>query len=249
MKKAIIIDDEEYCVDVLEELLRQHSDKIELIATSSSSKEGLQKIVDLKPDIVFLDVQMPEMNGFELLEKCMPLDFAVVFTTAHDSHAIKAIKYSALDYILKPIGSEDLNKALLKFYASKENTSYASQYELLKESIKQIGPNVNQRIAIPTADSLEMMAITDLVLCEASGSYTLIHTASNEKITSAKYLKEFEELLEPHGFMRIHHSYLVNTNYIKRYLKGDGGTVILSNNLELPVSRSKKDILLHKLQH
>jgi two-component system, LytTR family, response regulator len=248
MKKAIIIDDEEYCVEVLEELLHAHTDNIKVIATSSSSKEGYQKIMDLKPDLVFLDIQMPEMNGFELLEKCMPLQFAVIFTTAYDSHAIKAIRYSALDYLLKPIGSEDLEKALQRFLAIKTESNYSEQYNLLRESIRQMVPHHQQRLAIPTAAALEMIPIAELILCEASGSYTIIHTQNNGKITSARYLKEYEDILEQHSFMRIHHSYLVNVGYIRKYIKGDGGSVVLANELELPVSRSKKDALVNMLQ-
>jgi two-component system, LytTR family, response regulator len=248
-KKAIIIDDEEYCVEVLEVLLQAHHSNIQIIATANSASDGLKKIVDLKPDLVFLDIQMPEMNGFELLEKCMPLNFAVIFTTAFDSHAIKAIKYSALDYLLKPIGSEDLSKALLRFFAASEKANYSAQYSLLKESIKSVAPVVMQRIAIPSADALEMLLIAEIMLCEASGSYTLIHSEKTGKILSSKYLKEYEDILESHGFMRIHHSYLVNVNFIKRYIKGDGGQVVLLNDLTLPVSRSKKDALVSLLQN
>jgi two-component system, LytTR family, response regulator len=248
MKKAIIIDDELFCIEVMEELLKAHEHQIQIVATARSAQEGFEKINALKPDIVFLDIEMPKMTGFELLEKFATHNFTVVFTTAYDSHAIKAVKYSAIDYLLKPIDAGDLKNAINRFLATSENTNYTEQILLLKENMKYLNPAYIQRIAIPTTEALLMQPIADIVMCEASSSYTIIHTQNKPKITTAKTLKEYEEILEHHDFLRIHNSYLVNLNYVDKYIRGDGGTLMLSSGIELPVSRSKKDSLLNRLQ-
>jgi two-component system, LytTR family, response regulator len=248
MKKAIIIDDELFCIEVLEELLKAHAETIEIVAKARSAPDGLQKIKELKPDLVFLDIEMPTMNGFELLEQCVNLNFTVIFTTAYDSHAIKAFKYSAIDYLLKPIDATDLKNAIDRFNNSTENNNYTLQLDLIKENIKQLNPPHLQRIAIPTVDALIMQTISEIIMCEASSSYTFIHTLNKPKIISAKTLKDYEDILETHGFLRVHNSFLINLNCIDRYVRGDGGTIILNNGIEIPVSRSKKDILINKLQ-
>jgi two-component system, LytTR family, response regulator len=249
MKKAIIIDDELFCIEVMEELVKEHCPLLEIVGTARSGEEGIEQIKKHEPDLVFLDIEMPRMGGFDMLEKLLPFHFDVIFTTAYDNYAIRAFKYSAMDYLLKPIDATDLKNAVEKYLNSKPQANYTEQFNLLKENIKQIDPAHIRRIAIPTTEGLIMQPINDILYCEASSSYTILHLASKTKIVSAKTLKEYEELLEIHGFYRIHHSHLINLNFVEKYIKGDGGYIVMTNNVEIAVSRSKKDAFLTKLQN
>jgi two-component system, LytTR family, response regulator len=249
MKKVIIVDDELFCIEVMEELIKEHCPLLEIVGTARSGEEGIQQIKKHNPDLVFLDIEMPRMGGFDMLEKLLPFQFDVIFTTAYDNYAIRAFKYSAMDYLLKPIDAADLKQAIEKYLQVRPVANYAEQFNLLKENIRQIDPAHIRRIAIPTTEGLIMQPINEILYCEASSSYTLLHLSSKAKIISAKTLKEYEELLEPHGFYRVHHSHLINLNFVEKYIKGDGGYIIMSDKVEIAVSRSKKDAFLNRLQN
>ena len=249
MIKAIIIDDEKYCVEVLEELISEHCKLLSVVSSCSSGDEGIISIQQHQPDLIFLDIEMPRMSGFDMLEKLQPFHFDVIFTTAYDQYAIRAFKYTALDYLLKPIDTEDLKNAVDKYLHPRTHHNYAAQLELLKESMKQLHQPHLQRIAIPTIEGLILLPVSDILFCEANSSYTILHLHKSEKIVSAKTLKEYEEVLEPHGFFRVHHSHLVNLNHIQKYVRGDGGYVIMSDHSTITVSRNKKESFLIRLQH
>src|SRR2546421_1240048 len=222
MINAIIIDDEKFCIEVMEELISTHCPGIAIAASCQSGEEGIAAIGRHQPDLIFLDIEMPRMNGFDMLKKLLPFHFDVIFTTAYDNYAIRAFKYSALDYLLKPIDAEDLKAAVDKYLHPKTQRNYAAQLDLLIENIRQLNPSLIRRIAIPTVQGLMMLPIKDILYCEANSSYTIIHLVKKEKIVSAKTLKEYEELLEAHNFFRVHNSHLINLNFVEKYVKGDG---------------------------
>ncbi|MBL7726772.1 MAG: response regulator transcription factor [Dinghuibacter sp.] len=249
MIRAIIIDDEQFCIEVLEELLKEHCPLVQVIGTAQSGEDGLALLQQHEPDLIFLDIEMPRMSGFDFLEKLLPVHFDVIFTTAYDNYAIRAFKYSAMDYLLKPIDAADLKQAIEKYRSPHNKNNFPVQLSLLKENIRLDNPAQIRRLAIATLEGIIMQPVKDIYYCEASSSYTILHLAKNARIVSAKTLKEYEELLEHHGFFRVHHSHLVNLDYVEKYIKGDGGYLILSNGTQIPVSRSRKEALVYRLQN
>ena len=244
MIKAIIIDDEQDAREMLSLALGRYCPNVEVLALCESPAEGLEKIQSLKPDLVFLDVQMPVMSGFDVLEKVERPDFAVIFVTAHNQYAIKAIKFSALDYLLKPIDVEELVSAVEKVRESTHNKG--SHYHTLLKNMRT-GPKKLTRLAIPSENEIVIQEVADIVYCEADGSYTTIYLAGGKKLLVSKNIKEFENMLTENEFCRIHHSILVNTAHIQKYIRGEGGYVVVTGGGHLNVSRRKKDGLLRML--
>ena len=197
--------------------------------------------------MVFLDIQMQSETGFDLLAKVKPINFEVIFTTAHSNYAIKAFKFSAIDYLLKPIDIEDLKKAVEKV-ERKVNFNISARLEQLVQNLKP-SSGQNHKLALPTLDGLIFVKIEDIIYCEASSNYTQIFTFDGKKHVVSRTLKEYEELLADHDFFRIHNSFLINLNSIKKYVRGEGGYVIMSNDVSLDVSKRKKEAFLSKLGH
>lgn len=246
MIKAIIIDDEPRAGKGLAILIEKYCPEIELVAICQDSRKAIDLIQELQPQLVFLDVEMPHMNGFELLEKLLPASFEVIFTTSYDQYAIKAIKFSALDYLLKPVGAGELQTAVKKFQ-KRSPASLALQVDILLSQLRR-SKTVPNRIALSTMEGLQIIAITDIICCSASGNYTILTLKNNQKLTVSRQLKDIEEMLGEESFMRVHHSYLVNLEEIKKYTRGEGGSLLMSDGSIVDVSRTKKEMLLHKLQ-
>jgi len=244
MIRAIVVDDEPYAAQALQTLLKKHCPDVSVIAACHSALEAEQRIGELKPQLVFLDIEMPHRNGFELLERFMPAGFQVIFTTSYDQYAIKAIRFSALDYLLKPVDPLELQAAVAK--VSRPNELLAQQLQLLLQSYRE--PAAGNRIALPTQEGLQMVAIDTILYCTASSNYTTLVMKDKKKLVVSRTLKEIEEMLEEHGFLRIHHSHMVNVNAIEKYIRGEGGTVLMMDGAELDVSRSRKETLLRTLQ-
>jgi two-component system, LytTR family, response regulator len=242
MIRAIIVDDEKHCRETLSIQLRKHCPNIELLAACSTAEEGISAIEQLKPDVVFLDVEMPVMNGFEMLQQLRDIHFEIIFTTGYDQYAIKAIQFSALDYLLKPIIKDDLVKAVEKIRPSHQH-SLNDQLQLLLGKLNN-KPGVLQKIALPTTEGFEMVALENILHCESESNYTHIRMKNGKKILVSRTLKEIEELLQDHSFLRIHHSHVVNLNEIIRYVRGEGGYVIMSDGSNINVSRTRKEALL-----
>lgn len=243
--KAIIIDDEQDCCDVLETLLNRYCPEVIVTDICISAEDGLNAIKKNEVDLVFLDIKMPHMNGFELLERLQPFHFAVVFTTSYDQYAIKAIRYSALDYLLKPVDKEELQAAVLK--ANERLTPLvAQQLEILVQKINRPSQMIN-RIALPTMEGLHIIPADTIISCSSSSNYTNLSLKDGKRLTVSRTLKEIEEMLEGHSFFRVHHSYLVNLNEVRKYIRGEGGQLIMSDESSIDVSRSKKDQLLKEL--
>ncbi len=246
MIKAIIIDDEEKSRVTLNNLISKHCENITVIEHCQSVAEGVKSISKNNPDLVFLDIEMPFENGFTLFEKIKNPSFQIIFTTAYDQYAIKAIKYSALDYLLKPVDVDDLKNAVKKCEAkSKAEPNRSDDIEMLLSALKL--KSKSAKIAVPTFEGLQMISANEIVKCIADESYTHITLADGSKLVVSRILKEFEELLSDLNFLRIHNSSLINLSHVKKYVKGDGGYVIMSDNETVEVSRRKKNELLQRL--
>lgn len=242
MVTAIIIDDEAKGRLALREKLSSYCPQVQVQAEAGNGQEAILLIQHHKPQLIFLDIEMPRMNGFEMLNALIEKNFHIIFTTAYDQYAIKAIKYAAFDYLLKPIDIEELKTAVKKIEL-KETHQTKKQAEFLQQNIEHPKKQLN-KLAIPTLEGLLFFDINDIIQLEANSNYTLIHFSGKPKITASKTLKEFEEMLPENIFFRTHHSHLINLNYIKRYIKGDGGQIELQNGNYVDVSRRKKEEFL-----
>ena len=246
MITATIVDDEPFCCESLGTLLERYCPDVKILDICYSAASALKSIRDKKPDILFLDIEMPHMNGFELLEQLPEIDFKLIFTTSYDQYAIKAIRFSALDYLLKPIDREELQKAVQKLIVQNSHP-LPQQIEILLQKLNHPVIAVN-KIAIPTMEGLQMIFVESIISCGADSNYTILLLKNKQKIIASRTLKEIEEMLEDYSFARVHHSWLVNLNEVEKYIKGEGGYLLMSDGTTVDVSRSRKEMLLKKLQ-
>jgi two-component system LytT family response regulator len=245
MLNAIIVDDEPHCCKTLDSLLKRYCPEVSIIATCANGVDALQAIRRLNPDLVFLDVEMPKMNGFEMLEQLHEINFHLIFVTSYDAYALKAIRFSAIDYLLKPVDREELQTAVQKV-VKRMQVPLPEQLKIILEKI-QHPASASNKIALPTMEGLQMIAIESIISGEADDNYTTLHLKDNKKIVVSSTLKIIEELLEDHSFIRIHRSYLVNLKEIEKYMKADGGYVVMSDGSQIYVSRNKKEELIKML--
>lgn len=245
MIRSIIIDDEQHCVRALLKDIQQHCPSIELSDTCYSAKEGIMSIKKHHPDLVFLDVEMPWMNGFEMLEVLGDVNFSIIFTTAHDEFAAKAFRISAVDYLLKPIDANDLKTAIQKVERKLDEGSNLQHISNLLRNIRQ--PSAEQKIALPQREGYEFINVSSIIYCEAEGAYTKVFISDRRPMLISRTLGDVEELLPPEIFQRIHHSTLINVTYISQFLRSDGGNVVLKSGEKLSVSKAKKEMLMARL--
>lgn len=243
--RAIIVDDELYCTEVLSALLRKHCPQVEILAEFTDPQKAVPYILEQNPDLLFLDIEMPRLNGFDLLERCKPIQFQVIFTTAYNQYALRAIKLSALDYLLKPIDTEELIEAIQKAQQHLQRPEW-EQIELM-ETTRQAGESVPKQIALSTLEGLIFVEVAEILYCKSEGSYTTLYFTNGETMLLSKSIKEVGDLLTVCGFLRVHNSYLINLNHIKKYIRGEGGEVIMKNGHSVPVSRSKKAVFLERI--
>ncbi len=245
MIKAIIIDDELHCIKALQHDITMFCPQVTVMDSCRSAKDGLLSINRNAPDLVFLDVEMPWMNGFEMLELLPEINFRIIFTTAYDQFAARAFRVSAVDYLLKPVDGNELQQAVEKAEkAMKENQGNSHISNLLRNSK---APVSEQKIAIPTREGFDFFRVSDVLYCKASGSYTEIVVLDHKNILLSRSLGETEQLLPMEIFERIHHSYIVNIQHVKQFIRSSGSFVVMDNGHELSVSKSKKDQLLLRL--
>ncbi len=238
--RTIIIDDEELCTNLLENYIKTKFTSFEVVAVCNSSTEGLKKINELQPELLFLDIDMPKMNGFQLLDKIKTINFKLVFTTAYNEYALKAFKYSAIDYLLKPITMVDFVETVERIMKQQNNIN-----SLQTNYLHDIHENgILNKIAISNQDGVLFIDIDEIVSCESSGNYSTFVLNNGEKILTTKLLKDVDEMLKGRNFVRVHQSYLVNLKYIKKYISQDGGELLLTTGAIVPVSRLKKHELL-----
>jgi two-component system, LytTR family, response regulator len=243
MINTIIVDDEVHCLDTLNILLNDYCPEIQVTGKCMSGKKALEAIERIKPELVFLDIEMPSMTGFELLEQFVKIPFSVIFTTSYDQYAIKAIRFSALDYLLKPIDHKELVVAVTKVKQQNVQPS-VEQFRMLMDQIIH-KDNGFTKIAVPTTEGFELIPADQLVRCEAFDNYTHLYLKNKTRIVACRSLKEVEEQLHIFtSFIRVHNSYLVNLNEVTKYIRGEGGYLIMSDGSSVIVSRSRKDALL-----
>ena len=244
MIHALIIDDEPKSRNILKGYVSDYCEQVNIIGEASSAYEGSQKIAQLNPDLVFLDIQMPGGSGFDLLSTLDEISFEVIFTTAFDQYAVKAFKFSAVDYLLKPINILELQSAVKRVIHRKETSKGQQQLTHLKDNLQT---GLFNKIALPTLEGLFFVEVQQILRCESDGAYTKVFLLEEKKFMVSRNLKEFEALLTPHSFFRVHHSHLINLNYIVRYQKGKGGMVELEDGTWVNVSVRKKDKFLEVL--
>ncbi|MFT4534749.1 MAG: two-component system LytT family response regulator [Saprospiraceae bacterium] len=238
MIRAIIIDDEINCIEVLLYEIGRLKVEIEIVSTFSQPQKALTFLEENTIDVIFLDIEMPRMNAFQFLDKIPDIQAHIIFTTAYDHYALKAFRYYAVDYLLKPISGEQLEEALEKTL-EKTQTFEKSMINEIYSKIKS--PNsVFNKIAVPVEHGFKMIKIDDIIYCEADSNYSKIHLLNEGPIVVSKTLKYFDNLLHSHGFFRVHQSKLINVNYIENYSRIDGGIVTLSNGANIMVSRANK---------
>ncbi len=245
--KTIIVDDEKHCIDRLENLLLAHRNDVQVIGSYQSYSGALDAIAALHPDFIFLDVQLGDKTGFELLKALKSIDFDVVFTTAFDKYAVEAFRFSATDYLLKPILASDLEKSIGKLQKKVFTKDLSKKFDTLFHNLQQ-GKNSSKKIGIPTVEGLNFIQIADIVRCESDINYTHIVNTYGPPLTVARTLKQFEELLMDYNFFRVHKSHLINLSHVSKYNKGKGGVVTMSDGSEIEVSTRRKDLFLKRLR-
>lgn len=239
--RAVLVDDEQDSLDVLEILLQKHCPGVDITATFTDPKKAVKSIKTLQPDLLLLDVEMPGTNGFELLQQLKDYKGGVIFVTAHTQYAVKAFKFSAIDYLLKPVDKTELKQAIQRFQNSNNNSPDFSALNELRENIKQLSQQTLKKISISSLDGIELVPLDDILYLEAERNYTHIERISGKHILASKSLKEFEAILPEGQFMRIHSSYIVNLQHIVKYNRQEGGFAVLSNNKQLGLGRVYKD--------
>jgi len=244
--KAVIIDDEQHSLETTDILVRKYCPGVLVMGLADSPEKGITLIDALNPELVFLDIAMPRMNGFEMLQFVQFKEFDIIFTTAFDAYAIKAFKVNAIDYLLKPIEPEELIKAVDKVKSKVEKNLHLNRIDEILQSSGLQGFKKN-KLALPVEGKIAMLEYDSILYCESDGNYTKIHLSTQKTIMVSRTLKDIESMLPQPIFMRIHHSYVVNINHIKEYIRGEGGEVLLSNGDQLRVSRNKKEELLAAL--
>ncbi|HZV44520.1 MAG TPA: LytTR family DNA-binding domain-containing protein [Saprospiraceae bacterium] len=239
MIRCILIDDERNALEMMEWLIKTYCPQVEIVDMCTSAQQGIESINAHKPDVIFLDIEMPRMNGFDMLEQFDKLFFDVVFCTAYDQFAIKAFKYSALNYLLKPVDPEDL-KATIARIEERKSIPSKEQFELLFQNIHQPVKSTPQRIALTTGDGMIFVPTTDIIYCEAESNYTSVVLANGKKVVVSKVLKDIDEALSGPDFCRVHSSFLINVNRIKKYVRGDGGYLIMDDDTNISISRNRR---------
>ena len=242
MLKAIIIDDEPDCVQLLALQLKEHCPGVQVVAQCTNPEEGLQAIQVLVPEVVFLDVEMPRMNGFQLLERLEDIPFSLIFVTAYNEFALKAFRFSALDYLLKPLNTIQLVEAVQK--AEKRQRIDHRQLDLLRYQLKE--GQYPSKIAVPFQSGVVFVDLKELVYCEADSNYTKLFLTNGKSYLLSKTLREVQEVLEERNFLRVHRQYLINLDHIKMYHKGDGSYLVMTGDITISVAKNQKERLVQK---
>lgn len=246
MIKAVIVEDEDRSMLMLSSLLTEYCPEITLVGSASNPEDAYILIKKSTPDIVFLDIEMQKGTGFDVLERFDEINFEVIFTTAYEQYALKAIKFCAIDYLLKPIDFIELKAATDKVIRRKQKQTLNSNLEVLMQNYHSKNLH-QQKIALSTQEGLLFVPVSDIIYCKSDGPYTIFHLKNNETLMTSKNLKEYEDLLAEHSFFRVHHSWLINLNEIRKYIRGEGGTLVMSNGDNVDVSKRKKEDFMKKI--
>lgn len=239
---AILIDDEIHCTESLALMMEVVAPEMNVAGKFNDAEKALKFLQNQYVDLVFLDIEMPELNGFELLNRLESLSFDVVFVTAYDQYAIKAFTYSAISYLLKPVDEDDLRDTLDRWRDKKSKSVLPGQLQLLRELLTSTG-KLKSRVALPTNDGLEFLDIQSITRCESESNYTRIYCVDKSRYLICRTLKDVEKVLQENGFIRVHHSHLINPQYIRKFIRHDGGYIVMEDGQQISVSRTKKDRL------
>ncbi|HEX6179923.1 MAG TPA: LytTR family DNA-binding domain-containing protein [Chitinophagaceae bacterium] len=248
MIRTILVDDEPRGLNTLRKLLQEYCPDLSVVAEAMDANAAKEKIEELDPQLVFLDVSLAGKTSFDVLKQLKKIEFEIIFVTAHDGYALQAFQYSAVDYLVKPIDEDLLVSAVKRAVKRITTNSISENLSTLLYNIGKPGLAEKMKLCIPSLQGFQVVELSQILFCEASGSYTNFHFVHQPLICSAKPIHEYEEMLADSGFIRIHKSYLVNLLHIHTYIKGEGGMVILSNNKEIQVSRRKKDLFINKMK-
>jgi two-component system, LytTR family, response regulator len=246
MIKTLIVEDEQKSREMLAAMIERNCPELTIVGLAADVKQGVSLIRSNQPELVFLDISMPDGSGFDLLEQVQGQKFELIFATASDAHAIRAIKYSACDYLLKPIDADELKQAVSKVVNKRKAVPNMENLQFLIQHLKRADENF-QKITLPTGNAYEIVNVKDIVRCEADGSYTNFHLADKRKLMISAGLKHYEELLPESDFIRVHHHHLINMNHVIRFLKEDGGYAVMSDGSKIEISRRKKETFMEKL--
>jgi len=246
MIQAIIIDDEHYGRQALKSALENYCPEVNILEICKSPEQGLRAITQQQPDLVFLDIEMPKMSGFDILQQLAPINFEVIFVTSFDQYAIKAFKFSALDYLLKPIDVDDLMHAVKKAIEHMGQSGSAYRYQSVLNNIHYKSGKI-ERLAVPTLEGIDFFKTENIIYCQADGNYTTLYFTNQQEEIISKNLKDFENLLVGSGFCRVHNSYLINMLHVQKYIKGEGGYVLLTDGHHVDISRRRKESFLSLL--
>lgn len=246
MLNVVIIEDEIRSRETLKSLLTEFCDDVNVLGMAGAVGDAVDLIKKVKPELIFLDIELQTGTGFDVLNQIEDRNFDVIFTTAFEQYAIKAIKFSSLDYLLKPIDIDELQEALDKAKERKDTTSTSQQLNLLLKNVEN-KPNQRKKICLSTSDGLEFIDIENICYCEANGSYTNFTIKPDKKLMVSKNLKEYENLLSDHSFMRVHNSYLINLNEVKKFVKSEGGYILMNDDKQVAISQSKREEFLERM--
>lgn len=248
MINTIIVDDEPRGISTLNKLLQEYCPEVKVIAECADADSAKEKIELLQPQLVFLDISLPGKNSFDMLAELKTIAFEIIFVTAHNQYTLQAFKYSAVDYLMKPIDEDLLVNAVKRAVKRISSNSDTNHISALLHNLQKNQSHKDLKLCIPSVKGFQVVELKHILYCESTGSYTNFHFEDGRHMVSAKPIFEYEELLGEAGFIRIHKSFLINLYHLKEYLRGEGGSVILSNNKEIEVSRRRKDILLEKIK-
>ena len=244
--QVIIVEDEFHSRETLKAFLTEYCPEVEILETASNVEEAIEKISALRPNLVFMDIELQTGTGFDVIQKVKHLDFHLIFTTAFEHYAIKAIKFSSIDYLLKPIDLDELLEAVQKVKALIESESRQHLLENLLNNFQVSNPE-NRKICLSTAEGMEFIPANHISYCEANGSYTDFHLTDNRKLVVSKNLKEYENLLADMNFMRVHNSFLINLEEVKKFVKSEGGYIVMNNDKQVSISNSKRDDFMKRM--
>ena len=244
MLRVIIVEDENHSRETLKSLLQEFCKGVELAGMAGDVQSAVEIIRKEKPDLVFLDVELQTGTGFDVLEALDQITFDIVFTTAFEQYAVKAIKMSSIDYLLKPIDIEELKKAVEKAHLKRGEADQKKQLDTLLSNLTGTG---KRKICLATSDGLEFIDTADIIYCEANGSYTTFFLTSGNKIMVSKNLKEYESLLADQNFMRVHNSFLINLAEVKKFVKSEGGYIVMKNNAQISISQKNREEFLNRM--
>jgi two-component system LytT family response regulator len=246
--RAILVDDEPDGIRTLKKLLELNCPEVEIVATCSSAADAISKLEEAKPDLIFLDVRMPGGSGIDMLAELSEIDFEVIFVTAHDEYMLQALQFSAVDYLMKPVDEDRLKEAVQRVEERLKGKRNSRQGETLLHNINKVGYPLEMRLCLPTQKGFTIVKLEEIIYCEAQRSYTIFRLVNNKSIIISKPLFDYDKLLADTIFLRVHKSFLINLMHIKEYMRGEGGTVVMSDGMEVEISRRKKEQFLVKVK-